>query len=511
MKQQNLLADDPRWLGGLLSACLLLGAISSARAENIYQTGFESHDGFTIGPIDGQKGWGGDGDIVAVKGAAGHNVFHLDGSVDYVAANVPVGFPIHRREATISVRFLRSAVNAQAGIAIGGDTGFLAQVATSGGECYLGNSNSNTSPQSFAAGVWHELVVKASAGARADGANVPATDVTNELRNYPKDLISSPLDVREARFTLTPGSGPGTVDVNASGAAKPAAKRGLLSGLAERDLSVGVVLVALLLAMGWGALHALSPGHGKSMVAAYLVGSRGTARHAFILGAFVTATHIITVIALGLVTLWASELILPETVFAWVNLLAALFVVCIGLWVVWLRLRSWRAQRESHLVHDHDHGHSHDHDHHHHDDHAHDHRHDDHADDGRHSHDHADHDHDHGDDDGHSHAPPADLSIRALAAAGVSAGLLPCPSAMVLMLGAISLGRTAYGLVLVVAFSLGLAIVLSSIGLLFLYARRFMDRLPLGGRIANAIPVVSAVVIVGLGLMLTVRAVPALM
>jgi nickel/cobalt exporter len=82
---------------------------------------------------------------------------------------------------------------------------------------------------------------------------------------------------------------------------------------------------------------------------------------------------------------------------------------------------------------------------------------------------------------------------------------------MVLMLGAISLGRTAYGLVLVVAFSLGLAIVLSSIGLLFLYARRFMDRLPLGGRIANAIPVVSAVVIVGLGLMLTVRAVPALM
>lgn len=339
---------------------------------------------------------------------------------------------------------------------------------------------------------WHELVVRASSGARVAEATVPADDVTDELRTYPAGLTSNPLDVRDARFSLTPGTGPGSVNVSESGAARVAGDRGLLNGLAQRDLSVGVVLIALLLAMGWGALHALSPGHGKSMVAAYLVGSRGTARHAFILGGFVTVTHIISVIALGLLTLWASELILPETVFAWVNLLAAVFVVCIGMWVVWLRLRARRSQRSA--GHAHEHGHSHGHSHH---DHEHGHPQD-------HCHDH------HGDDHGHSHAPPADLSIRALAAAGVSAGLLPCPSAMVLMLGAISLGRTAYGLVLVVAFSLGLAIVLSSIGLLFLYARRSMDRLPLGGRIASAIPVVSAVVIVGLGLMLTVRAVPAL-
>jgi ABC-type nickel/cobalt efflux system permease component RcnA len=342
---------------------------------------------------------------------------------------------------------------------------------------------------------WHELVVRASSGARVAEATVPADDVTDELRTYPADLTSSPLDVRDARFSLTPGTGPGSVDVRESGTARVDSDRGLLNGLAERDLSVGVVLIALLLAMGWGALHALSPGHGKSMVAAYLVGSRGTARHAFILGGFVTATHIISVIALGLLTLWASELILPETVFAWVNLFAAVFVVCIGLWVVWLRLRARRFQRST--GHDHDRGldgHSHAHDH------AHSHAHD---------HDHSHH-HDHGAKHGHSHAPPSDLSVRALAAAGISAGLLPCPSAMVLMLGAISLGRTAYGLVLVVAFSLGLAIVLSSIGLLFLYARRFMDRLPLGGRMANAIPVASAVVIVGLGLILTVRAVPAL-
>lgn len=345
---------------------------------------------------------------------------------------------------------------------------------------------------------WHELVVRASAGARVDSATVPADDITNELRTYPADLTASPLDVRQARFTLTPGTGPGSVDVSGSGAAKAAADVGFLSGLAERDLSFGVVLVALLLAMGWGALHALSPGHGKSMIAAYLVGSRGTARHAFILGAFVTVTHTLSVIGLGLLTLWASELILPETVFAWVNLLAAILVVGIGLWVVWLRARAWRAQRAGSV------------DHHHHHDHADGHSHDHH---GEHSHDHGGHGHHHHGEGGHghSHAPPPDLSVRALAAAGVSAGLLPCPSAMVLMLGAISLGRTAYGLVLVVAFSLGLAVVLSAIGLLFLYARRFMDRLPLGGRIANAVPVVSAIVIVGLGLMLTVRAVPALM
>lgn len=354
---------------------------------------------------------------------------------------------------------------------------------------------------------WHELVVRASSGARVAEATVPADDVTNELRTYPADLTSSPLDVRDARFSLTTGAGPGSVDVSESGATTVAGDRGLLNGLAERDLSVGVVLIALLLAMGWGALHALSPGHGKSMVAAYLVGSRGTARHAFILGGFVTVTHIISVVALGLLTLWASELILPETVFAWVNLLAAVFVVCIGMWVVWLRLRARRSQRSA--GHGHDHGHSHGHGHHAHDGHSHDHEHGHPHHDHSHDHGHS-HDHDHHDDHGHSHAPPADLSVRALAAAGVSAGLLPCPSAMVLMLGAISLGRTAYGLVLVVAFSLGLAIVLSSIGLLFLYARRFMDRLPLGGRIASAIPVVSAVVIVGLGLMLTVRAVPAL-
>ena len=343
---------------------------------------------------------------------------------------------------------------------------------------------------------WHEALVRTSAGASA-GSPSAVNDISDELRHYPAGLLSSPLDARQASFAWMPGDGPARIDGLGAPEAPLAPKNiGFVSGLVRHDLTVGVVLLALLAAMGWGALHALSPGHGKSMIAAYLIGSRGTARHALILSGFVTVTHTLSVIGLGLITLWASELILPETVFAWVNLAAALFVVGIGLWVVWLRVRSERRRRAHERAHQHTHDHRDD-----------GHGHGDH-DHGHHGHDH--HDHDHGDGaHGHSHAPPADLSFKGLAAAGISAGLLPCPSAMVLMLGAISLGHAAYGLVLVMAFSVGLAGVLAGIGLLFLYARRFMDRLPLGGRIAQAIPVASAVVIVGLGIVLTTRAIPA--
>lgn len=342
---------------------------------------------------------------------------------------------------------------------------------------------------------WHEALVRTSAGASADSPSA-VNDVSDELRHYPAGLLSSPLDVRQASFDWTPGDGPAQIDgLGAPEAPPPAKNTGFVSGLVQHDPTVGVVLLALLAAMGWGAVHALSPGHGKSMIAAYLIGSRGSARHALILSGFVTVTHTLSVIGLGLITLWASELILPETVFAWVNLAAALFVVGIGLWVVGLRVRSERRRRAHERAHHHGHGHR--------DDGHGDHDH------GHHGHDHHDHDHGHG-AHGHSHAPPADLSFKGLAAAGISAGLLPCPSAMVLMLGAISLGHAAFGLVLVMAFSLGLAGVLAAVGLLFLYARRFMDRLPLGGRIAQAIPVASAVVIVGLGIVLTTRAIPAL-
>ncbi len=370
---------------------------------------------------------------------------------------------------------------------------------------------------------WREVIVRASSGAMV-GAGAPTADLSDELRSYPGGLLSNPLNVTEAEFAWTPGQGAGAVGPLTrdpeSRPAEAAHESGGFASLVEGDLSAGVIAIALLLALAWGALHALSPGHGKSMVAAYLVGTRGTARHAFLLGAFVTLTHITSVVLFGLAALWLSEFIVPETLFRWLSLAAGLLVVAIGAWVLRGRLRRLLAGRrrtkalgassaaaphlpelalagahthpDRHPGHgQHDHGHVHAHHHH------------------EHGHEHGHDRHDHG-SGAHGHAPPEDLSVRRLAAAGLTAGLLPCPSAMVLLLGAISLHRTGYGLLLVAVFSLGLAGLLTLIGLLVLYARGFMERLPLGGRLASSIPVASALVIVALGVVLTARAVPGL-
>jgi ABC-type nickel/cobalt efflux system permease component RcnA len=388
---------------------------------------------------------------------------------------------------------------------------------------------------------WHELVVRASSGAAVADATVPDEDVSDELRSYPGGLLDDPPAVSQASFSWSPGEGAGAVGPLTAdpGSRVEEPSPGGLSGLVDDDLSVGVVAVALLLAMGWGALHSLSPGHGKTMVAAYLVGTRGTARHALILGLFVTVTHTLGVVALGLVTLFASRYILPETLFPWINLVAAALVVAVGIWVARGRLASLRrrlAHRRAHArgrPHHHHHhheaaapGHAHSHGHAHAPagaavpalavaggaaahalPHAHGHHGPPHA--GGHGHAH-DHGHDHG-PGGHTHAPPADLSMRGLLAVGASAGVIPCPSALVLLLGAIALGRTGYGLVLVLAFSVGLAGLLSLIGLLVIYARRFIERLPLDGRVASAIPALSALAIVALGVVLMARAIPPLL
>jgi len=125
-----------------------------------------------------------------------------------------------------------------------------------------------------------------------------------------------------------------------------------------------------------------------------------------------------------------------------------------------------------------------------------------------HSHDHGPHTHTH-DGRTHTHLPPADMtpSMRNLVALGVSGGLLPCPSALVVMLGAIALGRTAFGLALILAFSVGLATVLTAIGLALVYARKMFDRLPIDGRFARFAPVASAAIISLAGLALVVEAV----
>jgi len=367
---------------------------------------------------------------------------------------------------------------------------------------------------------WRAVVVRPGAGT-AVRASVPSTDPTRGLRVYPKAVLSSPADRAVARLDVATGRG--TVSAPRLDGEGVATVRGHETGdgfagiFADASAGRGVLLFLLLAAFGWGAVHALSPGHGKAMVAAYLVGTRGRARHAVALGMTVTVTHTIGVFALGVVTLALSQAILPEDLYPWLNLASGLLVLLVGGGVLRARVRAARGAR------DHDHG-GHDHGGHDHGDHDHGGR--------KHppGHDH-DHDHASGDDHatGHDHAPRHDhasghhhahaghahhhhhdtpLTRRGLLAMGASAGLIPCPSALVVLLGAIAQHQVALGLLLIVAFSAGLAATLTVLGIAVVHAGRITARIRPSSRIVTALPAASAVVIVAAGLLLTARAIP---
>jgi len=274
-------------------------------------------------------------------------------------------------------------------------------------------------------------------------------DPTHGLRVYPKAVLSSPSDVRAASLRVRGG----TLVVPRGVAVRTSTDRsgdgGFTKLLDDAAAGRGVLVLLLLAAFGWGALHALSPGHGKAMVAAYLVGTRGTPRHAVALGATVTITHTIGVFALGLVTLVLSAYVLPEQLYPWLNLVSALLVLGVGAAVVRSRRRAARA---------------HHHHHHHHD----------------------------------------ELSAKSIIAMGASAGVIPCPSALVVLLGAIAQHQVALGLALITAFSFGLAATLTGLGILVVRAAR----VPLPPRAAAVIPVLSAALIVVVGIVMTAKALP---
>jgi ABC-type nickel/cobalt efflux system permease component RcnA len=224
----------------------------------------------------------------------------------------------------------------------------------------------------------------------------------------------------------------------------------------------------LAVAFALGAMHALSPGHGKTIVAAYLVGARGTVKHALFLGGMVTFTHTISVFALGFVTLFLSRQFSPDKIFPVLGAVSGLTIVWIGANLLYTRARKLRASEHHHHHHDHHHHH--------------------------HSHDHS-----------HSHIPEGDVTLASLVALGASGGLVPCPSALVLLLSAVALRRVGLGLILLVAFSAGLALVLMAIGVIVIYAKHLLpggkDKpLPSAFRL---IPVFSAAVIVCIGLFMT--------
>src|SRR5579862_2477195 len=273
--------------------------------------------------------------------------------------------------------------------------------------------------------------------------------------------------------------------------------------LHQQQITPWMIAAALGIAFVLGAAHALTPGHGKTIVAAYLVGSRGTLKHAAFLGAMVTFTHTVSVFLLGLATLFLFQYVVPQKVTQVLGAISGVSIVLIGAWMLSKRLR-----RAGH-VHSHDHSHGHDHDHdyphahalahdHHHHEHTHDHVHD-HV--HPHEHTHDEHTHSHG----HSHGPgghshvPDEISWSGLVALGASGGLVPCESALVLLLTAIALRRVGLGLLLLVSFSLGLALVLMAIGILVIYAKNLLPSASGGNPFFRWMPVASAAVVMLLG------------
>jgi nickel/cobalt transporter (NicO) family protein len=323
---------------------------------------------------------------------------------------------------------------------------------------------------------WKEIVVGGSSGARIVASSAPSSSVSDELLAYPKDLLQSPRDVTSATARVVPGTGPGTPpalistrELERRAAVRNVGDSGFAALIGRGHLGLLVILASLGVALFWGMAHALSPGHGKTIIAAYLVGQRGKVRHAAYLGGIVTVTHTIGVFALGLITLALSQFIVPESLYPWLNLVSGLLVVGIGASVFLTRFRRRRAHAHAHA-----HGHAH-------------------------------HHHDHGHSHGHL---PQEPGLRGLLAVGVSGGLLPCPSALVVLLAAISLHRVAFGLLLILAFSLGLALTITGIGLVAVLAKRAFTRMSFQGRLVSLLPAASALVILGAGLVMTVHALP---
>jgi nickel/cobalt exporter len=327
---------------------------------------------------------------------------------------------------------------------------------------------------------WREIVVV------GDGVTVPAADaqadVSRRLTSYPSDLLRQPLNERSIDVTLRPGGTPTgqwiapdawPLDASSGGApggsaSVPGGVAGELASIVDfRHLSPPLALLGLLIAAVVGAGHAVSPGHGKTVMAAYLVGSRGGTRHALLLGGAVTVSHTLGVLLLAAVVVLAGELLPPERLYPILTALSGATVVLIGVALLIGCVRRARPDR-------------------------------------------ADHDgptlHRHG-GRVHSHEPEAPVAWRGLAALGIAGGLVPSTSALILLLGAIGAGQPAYGLALSVAFGIGMATVLTGIGLAMVHGRALVGRLGLGGRRVRlataALPWVTATVVLVGGLLLT--------
>lgn len=384
---------------------------------------------------------------------------------------------------------------------------------------------------------WHEMTVTGQ-GVRVTRTDVPATSTTRELRQYPTDPLASPLDQRSATVRSEPGQGQAAVPAVVADLPGAGVIGGVLakvtgafdSLVGAREITLPVGLLALFLALILGASHAAMPGHGKTIMAAYLAGRRGTRRDALTVGATITLTHTAGVLVLGL-ALPVSTHLAGETVLMWLGAASGLLVTGIGLWLLTGAVRGRPQHNHHHHGPGHSHGHGHGHGHH--------------------------HDHDHGADSPHHHGPVTPASARDSAPAGellatpavatlappdhehhpantstaprdarrtsrtgligmgIAGGLVPSPSALVVLLGAVALGRTAFGVLLVIGYGLGMAATLTLAGLLLVRLRerienhdraRTLRHHPLLRKLARTGPVITSILVIAVGLGLTLRA-----
>lgn len=368
---------------------------------------------------------------------------------------------------------------------------------------------------------WKEVIATSGEGVRLVNSSVPSTDRSKALTDYSNESIETRLNVTSAVVGFEPGVASGSA-LASQQSAQPSNngfdfgawvrnQEGVLTNLLrDPSLPIGLLLFGLGLAFAMGAAHALSPGHGKTIVAAYLVGTRGTPKHALLLGLTVTFTHTIGVFLLGLVILSLQQYIVPETLYPWLGFGSGVLIILVGISLFVQRFKYWRRSRVQAvaMTHTHDgHTHDHDHDHSHSQDHDHDHSHD--------------HDHDHDPSVPHSHGPlsrphshlPADgqrVTLGSLVALGISGGIVPCPSALVVLLASMRLARVDLGLLLIFAFSLGLAVVLTGIGLLTVWGKGLAGRVRFNSGLLNSgllsrMPMVSAIAVSCLGIFLAIN------
>ncbi len=353
---------------------------------------------------------------------------------------------------------------------------------------------------------WKELVATSGRAVNIQRSSVPAQDRSAQLTNYPTDMLSSPPQRLEAKmiFSAAPSAraiAQETLDPKQPGlknAVRPRAVRmepnrqatprsSFTELMATRQLGIGLIALAGMIAAGLGALHALEPGHGKTVVAAYLVGSRGTARQAMFLGLIVTVSHTAGVYFLGGITLWAQRYIVPEQVYPILGVLSGLIIAALGFYLFLQRYVEVPVGL---------------------------------------SHNHAGFAHSHGlpwglNGNAASESEPRDhaaeiraltrradqlgkrVPLRELVALGITGGIIPCPAALVVLLSAVALHRIGFGLFLILAFSVGLAGVLMTMGLLMVFARNFMSRFQNQGPLFTRwLPMASAAVmsLVGVGI-----------